>query len=317
MKNKILCGAILFAFCAMSMSIKAQLTVTSSGDINMSKHVAINNTSVSDSVAISVKVGSSLYDHNYGIYSTTPAVIQLPFLGGIGCDACVVGQVLPQSREGGRLTLHPFTVGIAGLASTGVAVYGTTNSSLPIRWGTSNYAGYFDGNVNVIGTLTATTVTQTSDSRFKENVTDIESTSAQYQLLRLRPVSYTFRQDSTCRSQIDKNDNRTHYGLIAQELQQIFPELVYEDGDGYLSVNYTELIPLILKQIQELSAEVSDLKAKVNQSQTRQTSKKQIVILSSIKQSCIKTILIHFRLIQKSVISCRKTPKLLHCTFTT
>jgi hypothetical protein len=47
-----------------------------------------------------------------------------------------------------------------------------------------------------------------------------------------------------------------HYGLIAQELQEIYPNLVSESQDGYLAVNYIEIIPLLVRSIQELNAKV-------------------------------------------------------------
>ncbi len=53
---------------------------------------------------------------------------------------------------------------------------------------------------------------------------------------------------------------RTHYGVSAQELQNIFPDLVREGQDGYLTVNYTELIPLLLRAIQELKGELDEVK---------------------------------------------------------
>lgn len=47
-----------------------------------------------------------------------------------------------------------------------------------------------------------------------------------------------------------------HYGLIAQELQEIYPDLVIENQDGYLAINYTEIIPLLIRSVQELNAKV-------------------------------------------------------------
>ena len=47
-----------------------------------------------------------------------------------------------------------------------------------------------------------------------------------------------------------------HLGLIAQELQELYPNLVEEGQDGYLAINYTEIIPLLIRSIQELNAKV-------------------------------------------------------------
>ncbi len=56
--------------------------------------------------------------------------------------------------------------------------------------------------------------------------------------------------------------------MIAQDVQKVFPELVYE-RDNKLSINYIELIPLLIKTIQELSTEVEELKKQVNKEQTK------------------------------------------------
>ncbi|MBO7110639.1 MAG: T9SS type A sorting domain-containing protein, partial [Bacteroidaceae bacterium] len=63
---------------------------------------------------------------------------------------------------------------------------------------------------------------------------------------------YAYPEDS----RILKTD---HYGLIAQELREIYPDLVCEGSDGYLSVNYIEIIPLLIKSIQELRLQVDEL----------------------------------------------------------
>ena len=52
---------------------------------------------------------------------------------------------------------------------------------------------------------------------------------------------------------------KRHYGLVAQELEKIYPDLVYENDNGYLSINYTELIPLLIQSIKELKEEVDRL----------------------------------------------------------
>ena len=49
------------------------------------------------------------------------------------------------------------------------------------------------------------------------------------------------------------------YGLIAQEVQREFPEMVYEE-DGYLSVDYIQMIPVLVEAIKELKTELNSLK---------------------------------------------------------
>jgi len=49
------------------------------------------------------------------------------------------------------------------------------------------------------------------------------------------------------------------YGLIADQLKKVYPELVYEDKDGNVSINYIEMIPLLVQSINELSQKVATL----------------------------------------------------------
>ena len=66
---------------------------------------------------------------------------------------------------------------------------------------------------------------------------------------------------------IDENSQgyqKTHYGLIAQELQEICPELVYENSNGLLNVNYIEIIPILIEAIKEQQEEIENLKDIIN-----------------------------------------------------
>jgi len=58
--------------------------------------------------------------------------------------------------------------------------------------------------------------------------------------------------------------SRRHYGVDAEELQKLYPDLVLEGQDGYLSVNYSELVPLLIRSIQVLKQELDEVKSKSN-----------------------------------------------------
>lgn len=74
---------------------------------------------------------------------------------------------------------------------------------------------------------------------------------------------------ATIEKEIEENTvKELHYGLLAQELQAIYPELVKEGQDGYLGVNYIELIPILIRSIQELKQELDESRT----SQTRGTT---------------------------------------------
>ena len=67
----------------------------------------------------------------------------------------------------------------------------------------------------------------------------------------LRAVSYSWKSDE------DKKEN---LGLIAQDVQKVLPQVVDEGKDGILGVRYTELIPVLVKAIQEQQAQIEELK---------------------------------------------------------
>ena len=51
------------------------------------------------------------------------------------------------------------------------------------------------------------------------------------------------------------------YGLAADQLKAVYPELVYEDAKGNVSINYVEMIPLLVQSIRELNDRVSELES--------------------------------------------------------
>ena len=148
------------------------------------------------------------------------------------------------------------------------------------------WAGYFNGNVKVVGTLTATTVTQTSDFRLKENIRQLEGGNLS-KLMDMNVVKYRFKNyevnvgdTATVPHYAFDDDNpilkSDHYGLIAQELKEIYPELVEEAPDGYLSINYIELIPILIKSVQELKAKVDELEANRDRAPIRESESTQL-----------------------------------------
>lgn len=251
---------VFVAICATNFSAMAQLTVSSSGNVTMSKRVGINGATPVDSIGLAVSLPHPLYGRDYGIYVNH---YHQPNLYNDGCHVSIFGQVsfLPPISSGIRETSFvgtPFRAGVAGLATTGCAIYGGCQAALPNTWIFGNLAGFFNGNVRVSGNLTANSITNLSDMRLKNNIINIDESAIQV-LSSLRPVSYTFScHDSLI--YLEKGDeNRLRYGLVAQEVQDILPNIVYEDGAGYLSINYIELIPFLIQAINQQQAQIEEL----------------------------------------------------------
>jgi cysteinyl-tRNA synthetase len=101
------------------------------------------------------------------------------------------------------------------------------------------------------GTLTST---NPSDERLKDNITDISW--GLNDILKLRPVSYHWKDD--------KINQGVQFGFIAQEVQDVMPEAIKEFGEDvkYLGLEKDAIYATLVKAIQELKAEIDELKAK-------------------------------------------------------
>jgi len=127
----------------------------------------------------------------------------------------------------------------------------------PIFFDSNNTAFYLDPNstgtsLNVAGAIVAAgNVTAFSDIRVKDNVEQIEG--ALDRVSRIRGVTYT-------RTDLDDKERR-YGGVIAQEIEAVLPEAIFESGDRK-AVDYNATIGLLIEAIKELRAEVAELKGK-------------------------------------------------------
>ncbi|MEO7313528.1 MAG: tail fiber domain-containing protein [Chitinophagaceae bacterium] len=112
-----------------------------------------------------------------------------------------------------------------------------------------------NGNVAVTGTITANGTLLTSDMRYKRNVTTLPHSLQQ--LVRLRGTAYYFNQQLYPAMNFSPGKQM---GLIAQEVEKVFPELVSTDQDGYKSINYIGLIPVMLESIKEQQKQIDELR---------------------------------------------------------
>jgi hypothetical protein len=87
---------------------------------------------------------------------------------------------------------------------------------------------------------------QNSSREIKHNIADMKSPGERID--RLRPVTFVYNDDK---------EGRIRQGLILEEAREIMPEICTEDG-----INYLELVPMLLKEVQELRARVAALEEK-------------------------------------------------------
>jgi hypothetical protein len=113
-----------------------------------------------------------------------------------------------------------------------------------------------DIKLDVNGNVRATNIMYTSDYRFKKNIESINNVLND--VISLNPVSYlTLEQQLT---------DKKSYGFIAQELKEVFPNIVNEpkNDEDFYSINYTSIIPLLVKSIQELTMKIENMQEEIN-----------------------------------------------------
>lgn len=188
---------------------------------------------------------------------------------------------------GGLYSTPLYTLNFAG-------VYGSETGSSPY-FGSfdGKYAGFFNGKVRVTNGIYATLLSPSASTSPSGNngttilsdrgecVTDKLSQVQTLQFLRYDQTEKTDTQravqeeldidilstedldsfsESTGNIEPERYLSAIQYGLDADQLKAVYPELVYEDANGNVSINYVEMVPLLVQSINELKAELAELK---------------------------------------------------------
>ena len=107
------------------------------------------------------------------------------------------------------------------------------------------------GSIESSGNITAFA---SSDERLKDNIKPIENP--------LEVISQISGNTFDWNSEKQNIYNGKDYGVIAQEIQKVMPELVDTRDNGYLAVKYDKIVPLLIESIKELKKEIEELKSK-------------------------------------------------------
>ena len=286
---------ILFSLLFLTITANAQLRVSSDGNVGIrtlpstSSLLTVGSNNIGNAslgIASSPEVVAN--KNNIGVDGAVNANSSYTNNTNYG----VLGIVTPINCSHGR------NYGVSGMIGYpnggsfygGTGVYGTHSTyfySNPTNiYGA--YAGYFTGSVYVSNNLTAPNLFTTSDSRLSENLVslgerDNSGKATLENILNMNVVEYNLkgRQFEEISENVDpekaeelrkeleylkKEDkemtSRRHFGVNAEELQKLYPDLVLEGQDGYLSVNYSELVPLLIRSIQVLKQELDEVKSK-------------------------------------------------------
>ncbi len=126
------------------------------------------------------------------------------------------------------------------------------------------------------------TVTESSDLRLKTNITSLSN--ALDNTLALRGVSYNWKDETKAQ--------QTQIGVIAQEVEEIYPEFVHTDHEGMKSVNYSQMVAVLIEAVKELNAKIEvleseniELRAQADDIESMKSQINQLMTLISGAQS--------------------------------
>lgn len=259
MHNYTLPSLILFLLLFISVpQLRAQITLNNSGSATFDNHATINgNTNI---------LGHTNMDGTLKVGSASGSNWKV----GISCSGC------------GSFTRYGAHITTTGSSSTNYGVYASASGGSSNRGiyatasGSNNLAGYFNGDIYTTGNY------QGSDQRLKKEIESLREAGILAKINQLDPKRYQYLNEEELRSQRLPSLNATegtHFGLLAQEVEEVFPELVRDvvsvlgEETGELSedpemvttkaINYQELSVLLLAAIQEMQSRIESLESSV------------------------------------------------------
>ncbi|MBI2843111.1 MAG: tail fiber domain-containing protein [Armatimonadetes bacterium] len=158
-------------------------------------------------------------------------------------------------------------IDVTGLESTAVNAHSLQAGSLQVR-GSAVVAEHLtvrgclnvNGNGNFTGTLSSNGVALTSDAAFKTNVDTLSDSLKK--VLSLRGVSFDWKNDKFPERNFPDGPQ---IGFIAQEVENVLPELVSVNPDGYRGVHYANLVPVLVEAIKEQQKRIDYLQRQLKE----------------------------------------------------
>ncbi|MFT3934509.1 MAG: tail fiber domain-containing protein [Chitinophagaceae bacterium] len=225
----------------------------------------IGGTTGSSGTAIVIKSATSVASFPTATYADyNGGVIQSTYPGGF------VGQILNISASGSNAGNWPsniaFWTRINGGTNAAERMRITDDGFVGIGCTSPNYRLQVVGDIAASGgTLRAasavisTSITACSDIRYKKNIAPISG--ALDNVMKLQGVTYNWKTSEYPDNYFtDKNQ----LGIIAQELEKIYPELVETDTKGYKTVDYSKMAPVLIEAIKEQQGRIATQQAQID-----------------------------------------------------
>jgi hypothetical protein len=226
---------------------------TSSGAVSI-KAGGVSNTQLAGSIA-NAKLANSTFSVN-GVAGSLGGNIEIPTIDSNGTINLIGGQfnALPATiSRSGNLTLD--VSGDITLDADGGQIYLddagaqrgyfdlTTASTIKLYTGAGTLNSTWSGDdLQVEGDITSV-----SDVRTKENIRTIENA-----------ISLVYNMRGVRYNKLGSNDSKV--GVIAQEVEEVLPEVVHTNEDGMKSVDYGKMVGVLIEAIKDLKAELDELK---------------------------------------------------------
>ena len=261
-----------------SYSASERMRITSDGNVGIGTSSPTDTAGFSRALDLNGSAGAALYTRTNGSATSWTA------FGNYGVDGYI------NNRGAGTLQFYNNNAERMRIHSNGYITMGTTNTNIDAGPGfkfiattnayvgmvvessinsQTNYhlystgAGTYRFYVGAGGTIyaTATTIVAISDVRLKENIQDIDV--GLDAIMALKPRKFDWKEGKG-------KDKKGDRGWIAQEFEQVFPDMIEnwkdpapEGEEPYKAVS-ADLIPVLVKAIQELKAELDTVKAELN-----------------------------------------------------
>lgn len=255
--------SIFLACAVIAATASAQLKVVSNGQIQIgagsSSSGPLIGAGVADTVAPLRIKGTSLYDSG--------GKLAFGSRGHVYIGESVAGRLATMSQ--GMLVLH---------GERGINFTSESGNVFNYDTKTQNTSASTGSVFTFYKTVSAPQYLTTSDARSKTDIEPLENMGSQ--LRDIVPVSYTLIQngggsDGTAAgspkksSAQDQGGVHHQYGFLAQDVREVYPELVYEDSEGMLSIDYTGFIPILVDAIQNLQSTVETQAATIEALQNK------------------------------------------------
>jgi hypothetical protein len=200
-----------------------------------------------DQTAVTTTTSGSVFASGVTVNPSTKTITATTFKGALSGNATTATTATTANKTKAVLTLQMNGGSAQTFDGSTARTFNVTAAgigALPTSGGTVS------GSLTVNNALKAASITATSDIRLKNIINRYSTQSALYNL---SAVDFSFKG----------SDDSVHTGLIAQEVQELYPALVKEDERGYLSIDYCGVTALLVNDMKHLLNKISRLEQQI------------------------------------------------------